>query len=287
MLLKWPVWTPPFWLYWALTKIKVIQPKKIWMQKGMSFAHYQAQEWKVVLSSAKFDPHKNDPLTAQPKTPMEWLRDENIRLTKREGLDEQGAADAFERQLGPSWQGLEKAPLHVKAIWVLSALNLSRDKRLATIRDRLTEIYSAGGGNTVNEVKALLSPVLKDKKFKTFFLQRGARHAFTNTATIGIYGRCGPMKEWEGGHTGVLPTSNFLWLLPLDRTLFFALNNVGRRSFHIEGAGAIAHYHAERVSGGPMASPQVDHAVDGLIKYLDMQTVTDIQEFFHIEKVFD
>lgn len=44
---------------------------------------------------------------------------------------------------------------------------------------------------------------------------------------------------------GVLPTSEFLWLRPLNRQLYYLLNNLGRRTVWSECAGPWAHFLAE------------------------------------------
>ena len=44
---------------------------------------------------------------------------------------------------------------------------------------------------------------------------------------------------------GVLPTSQFLWLRPVNRTLHYLLNNFGRRTVWIECAGPWTHFLAE------------------------------------------
>lgn len=268
-----------------LIRSKVISERKEWIAKGMSFAHYQASHWKVALAGAHFDPDKDDANQEPARTPMEWLRDNKIRLTKREGLDEEAAAKAFKEQLGPTWQGIEKAPVHVQAICMLAALNVKRDKKVNALRDRLTEIYVLGRGNPA-AVRQALAPFLADKQVVTAINKRASRHAFVNTATIGIYGWGGPMKEWGGGDAGVLSSSMFRWLKKVDRTLWYCLNNVGRRAFHVEGAGGVAHFFAERVSGTALGEEKIDTALEGLLKYLDDQVIDDLDHFFRVEKEF-
>lgn len=268
-----------------LIKGKVISERKEWAAKGMSFAHYQASHWKVALAGAHFDPDKEDANQEPARTPMEWLRDNKVRLTKREGIDEEAASRALKAQLGPTWQGVEKAPAHVQAICVLAALNVKRDKKVNSLRDRLTEIYVLGGGDE-KAVREALAPFLADKKISGAINKRGSRHAFTNTAAIGIYGWGGPMKEWGGGDAGVLSSSMFRWLKKADRTLWYCLNNVGRRAFHIEGAGAVAHFFAERVVGNALGEEKCDTALEGLLKYLDEQAIEDLDLFFRVEREF-
>ncbi|MGU3402130.1 secretion/conjugation apparatus DotM-related subunit [Methylobacterium brachiatum] len=43
--------------------------------------------------------------------------------------------------------------------------------------------------------------------------------------------------------------SEFLWLKKVDRRLWYAMSNLGRASFHVEGIAAIAHFREEKVHG--------------------------------------
>lgn len=68
---------------------------------------------------------------------------------------------------------------------------------------------------------------------------------------------------------GILITSDLIWLRPIDRSLFYALNNTGRNNIKnatalVEGAGVIAHYMVEESLGFACINPEVDKAVDGL-----------------------
>jgi hypothetical protein len=67
---------------------------------------------------------------------------------------------------------------------------------------------------------------------------------------------------------GKLTTVDFIWLKPIDRNLYFALNNMGRRTGWPESAGAAAHLSAEEVMEGPIFEPYVEKAVDALEKSL-------------------
>ena len=266
----------------------LVKNKRLWVQKGVSFAHFQASHWRVALAGAHFDPNKDDKAQAPAQTPFEWLKDQKIRLSKREGLDEEAAKLSFERQLGPTWQGIEHAPAYIQGICVMAALNLKKDKDgCKNLRDRMTEFYVLNPAKADALTREIIAPYLANPGIKAAIDRRGARHGFTNSAVIGIYGWGGPMKEWGGGKSGVLSSSMFRWLKRVDRTLWFCLNNVGRRAFHIEGAGAVAHFQAERVVSIPLGDPNVDDAVEGLANYIEDSGVMDLDEFFHQEKEFE
>jgi intracellular multiplication protein IcmP len=63
---------------------------------------------------------------------------------------------------------------------------------------------------------------------------------------------------------GVLATSEFLWLKPVDRQLWYMLNSVGRQTAFIEVSGLFAHWLAEKAFKCPLKTPMVREAVIGL-----------------------
>lgn len=259
---------------------RLFKSGKEWVAKGTSFVHYQASHWRVTLAGAHFDPDRDDPVQQRQMSPLEWMRHYKIGLTKKEGLDAEAATVVFARQLGSSWQGVRKAPYYVQAICVMAALNARRDGRLGALRDRLTEVHVLQPAKAEALSGELLAPFLGNADLTEAIDKYGSKHAFMNTAVIGIYGAGGPMAAWGGGEAGVLSTSMFRWLKPLDRTLWYCLNNVGRRAFHIEGAGGVSHFQAERILQQPLADPYVDGAIEGLESYLEEAGVetTDIKK---------
>jgi hypothetical protein len=70
---------------------------------------------------------------------------------------------------------------------------------------------------------------------------------------------------------GVLASSQFLWLRPLDRPLWYALNQCGGRAAWAEGFAAWAHYAAEEKAGMPLAEPHLVQAVTALREALAVQ----------------
>ncbi|MDR1394797.1 MAG: hypothetical protein LBK52_01325 [Deltaproteobacteria bacterium] len=71
--------------------------------------------------------------------------------------------------------------------------------------------------------------------------------------------------------SGVLPTSLFIWLKPADRTLFYALNQVGLRTAWAEAAGPWSHFVAERRAGRPLNGASVSLAIEGLWTGLEQE----------------
>ena len=69
-----------------------------------------------------------------------------------------------------------------------------------------------------------------------------------------------------GGHRddGVVPCSEFLWLKPLDRRLWYMLNSIGRQTPFAEVGGPFAHWRAEKEMGRRCLVPMIDEAIKAL-----------------------
>jgi intracellular multiplication protein IcmP len=88
-----------------------------------------------------------------------------------------------------------------------------------------------------------------------------ARHGMLESLMLGLLAEA----RRRGG---VLASGEFTWLKGVDRPLWYALNNLGRRGFHVEGLAAMAHYRGELVAGQAGAEPRVGAAVETLLETL-------------------
>jgi hypothetical protein len=246
----------------------ITSERKEWERTSPSFLGYQSIAWKTSMVSMRFRPDARN-IPEPSKTPAEWVL-ENVKVpdgVDRIPLDEFIAAcrRAMESQLGQPWRNWSKAPAHVQALFGLMYVNRYKgDAESRKVAESLTKAFVSSSGRKRD--KALLEvvrPMLADAKFSSRVKKWTSRHAWTNTAVIAVYGRCGPFQDWGGGDAGVLPTSSFLWLKEIDRPLWYALNNVGRRAFHVEGAGAICHFFHERMADQPLETPMFDEAIMG------------------------
>jgi hypothetical protein len=70
---------------------------------------------------------------------------------------------------------------------------------------------------------------------------------------------------------GVLPSSLWIWLKPTDRSLFYALNQLGGRCAWIEAAGVWSHHMSEARAGKALEEPAVVPAVDALVAALQKE----------------
>jgi len=172
-------------------------------------------------------------------------RTEKIEVT----IIKSKANQVFVRQLGKTFQGVAKMPIHYRALFAIFAAKANAD------RDNCTALLyqiaiSADKGNKLNFNGA--DELLK-KHLPSKVVQRVINnHAFELTlmATMLSVARM----------DGVLASAEFLWLKPYDRRLWYVLNTVGRRTAPPEIAGVYAHWLAEKAIGRKLTVPMVEQA---------------------------
>jgi intracellular multiplication protein IcmP len=155
-------------------------------------------------------------------------------------------------QLGPRWYGYEALPMHLKALFAVSAARLNSDKTSGEML--LDQIAISSQGDKLNFSGA---ETLMRKHGNTKVVQKIVQlHGYVTTALASL------LKVSR--EAGVLSTSEFLWLKKIDRRMWYMLNSVGRHTAIVEISGAFSHWVAENKLGLPLYVPMVDEAVRGL-----------------------
>lgn len=168
------------------------------------------------------------------------------------GLLRSEAHQVFAMQLGSNWQGVEKLPMHTKALFAVFACRANRDEPNAkAILDRVAT-SSPTGSLDFSGVEEILN------KYKDTVLVKRAieRHGFVLTVMASMLDLA--------RQDGVLASADFLWLKVVDRPLWFMLNAVGRQTPPSEVAGPVAHWLAEKKLGRRISVPMVEEAVKAL-----------------------
>ncbi|OGT44068.1 MAG: hypothetical protein A3F13_02365 [Gammaproteobacteria bacterium RIFCSPHIGHO2_12_FULL_40_19] len=204
------------------------------------------------------------------KLPLDFCRTHDLLLMKVVAgkkvwtMKQKPAYRLFALQLGPMWKGLEFLPIHLKALAVVCLARATNQRPIAKAILSQVAISAASGKLDFTGVSDHLKQ-FKDHKIVNW-LDR--RHAYVTTwmATLLQVARS----------DGVLASSEFLWLKPVDRRMWFMLNNVGRRTSFIEVAGAYSHWKAEQKVGRALKTPMVKGAVDALDEAL--QNVLYVEE---------
>ena len=201
---------------------------------------------------------------AEALSPDEWMKYYRIARSP-EGIDREAATAAFAAQLGPRWQGARALPLAVRALFAVCALKIARQREQAdTLLGRLAQAVETKGGvmrfKPDLALRREIDQIVRDPAAGGLAEQVAARHAFATPAMLHVL-------THARDRAGVLAPAQFVWLRGINRALWYPLNNLGRRAFHPEAAGAMAHFEAELAANRPLLTPKVKNAVDALEKY--------------------
>lgn len=239
-----------------------------------SFIKMQAKMWPVISPIVDFNPIKSSarapgdvvpdklPMFAEPLSPEEWISYHRIQLTNGV-VDREATRRALILQLGPRWAGIENQAPYFRALYAAFALKGAQKREESDeFLGQIALCWSAKTGfNMTPEVAAEVKKILSDPKFTDKANEIAAQHAYRTTAMCGVL-------RWARSMGGVLAPGQFVWLRGQDRNLWYALNNLGRRSFHSEGMGAMAHFLAEQAAKKPLPIPRVDTAVVTINQFL-------------------
>jgi intracellular multiplication protein IcmP len=224
------------------------------------------------------EPEKTPRPADYAQTPEEWIALHASR--KGVGFVEAAARRALAAQLGPRWRGPEHAAPQVRAMFTVFALHLAEHRTQAQrLLGELSEALADPGQETsagpasplvlpeavIAKVDALLATLGFDIRSPAEHVT--AAHAYTHPALMSLLNA-------SRLAAGVLAPAQFAWLKLVDRPLWYALHSLGYetegfgRYLHpnprIEAAGARDHWAAERIAKRPLASPDIDRALEAI-----------------------
>jgi intracellular multiplication protein IcmP len=239
------------------------------------FIKTQAKMWPVIAPIVKFNPIHSSarapgdvipdkmPLFAEALSPEEWIAFHRINVVNNIP-DRDATRRAFLLQLGPRWTGsFSGQPMYMKALIAACALKGAQHREDSdNLLGRIALCWSAEGGLQLDiKLTSEIEKILRDDKLGGPALGVANNHAYRTTAMLG-------MLLWARSRGGVLAPAQFLWLRGTDRALWYALNNLGRRAFLPEGAGAMAHFMAEQNARKALPIPRIDTAIVTLNQYM-------------------
>lgn len=237
------------------------------------FIRVQSATFPYIKPFVKFNPLKQPfrapgspvpaelPLFAEALGPEEWLAYNQIPTPDGQ-LDRDALKTAFEKQLGAEWRGPMKLDSHKQVL--LAAFCLKAARKREDSDAMLGELAACWSGSSLHIPSKLLRKarsVLRNGNISRTALSKANQHAFETTALL----RALATAREEGG---VLASAQFVWLRGYDRTLWYPLNNLGRQTYHMEAAGAMSHYKAEKMTSRPIPRPQMDGAVEAICEYM-------------------
>lgn len=240
-------------------------------------AKAQEEIWPQIKPVAPLDLIKTDirkGLWAMSLTPMDFckqkkliieeeimpLEDELLRRKRTIAKLDKGKANAlFTLQLGRLWRGCEALPPYLQALFGVFAAKANGDRDLAyATLAALSNSYNTEK-NTINCADIYTGGPLalchKYMKVKSVQLVTTS-HAYELTVMASML----ELARYDG----VLSSSDFLWLKPIDRKAWFVLNGIGRRTPVCEAAGIFAHWLAEKELGRKSILPMIESATVAL-----------------------
>lgn len=247
-----------------------------------TFIKAQARVWPVITPITNFNPSKHSarilgqavpeklPLFAEPLAPEEWLSFHRIPVVN--GVpDREATRRAFSLQLGPRWTGYQDLPPYMQALCAAFAMKgVQKREESDLFLGRISICWTHDKGYQLTpELMKEIRAILKDPEVGGKALAIANKHAYRTTVLLG-------MLKWARFMGGVLAAAQFLWLRGVDRELWYSLNNQGRRTFHTEGAGALAHFMAEEQAQKALPIPRMDTAIVTLNIYMGGDTPIQI-----------
>jgi intracellular multiplication protein IcmP len=227
----------------------------------------ERENWPQITPIASLDLvslHVDEGPWAMAMTPMQFAKKHQLlqeeravgTTLKRSGVDvsvrRNEAYRIFSLQLGPYWTRVEDLNIHTRALFAVFAARANRDRDGASKLLMQIAASTHSGQLDFSGTDELLN---KHKNFKPV-LKVVQRHAFVLTVMAAM------LKLGRGD--GVVASADFLWVKPVDRTLWFMLNCVGRQTPCAEVSGPFAHWLAEVKFGRRLLVPMIDEAVNAL-----------------------
>lgn len=203
------------------------------------------------------------------QTPLQFAQ--HRKLLNGVALDPDRAERAFVLQLGKLWVGPERLNPTTKALFgifaalvhykkttesgALSNMNKGEVAKFKAIKDQVDAalrelvVSRSGGAPVYTKAQALFDQFAHSPHVETVC----ARHAYQRTVMVAMF--------FGADEAGIFPPNFFLWLRPIDRTLWLSLNCVRRRTYFSEVGGVYAHYLAETTALHKIEEPMVGKAV--------------------------
>lgn len=235
-----------------------------------SFRDFQKKIYPQIIAPSKVDLIKadiNEGPWASSYTPLQFARKYKLldvivnpnpnpllgELPKVAKLKEGKARQVFAAQLGYMWQGVDKLPIHQKALFAVFAAIANQDRKTGI---GLLKQFNVSLLYKDTPDFSGVEEVVKKYKNSKLIKKVEKRHAYVITFMAALL---------ELARTdGVLASADFVWLKPIDRKMWYMLNNVGRRAAFSEVAGAIAHWRIESRMQRKLTTPMVEEAVKAL-----------------------
>ena len=209
-------------------------------------------------------------------TPIEFAKKNKLLIRgedDRVSVDRLKSRILFSEQLGPIWTSVDVLPDHQRALFAAFCLfvDYKRDEAEALLEQfslSATKDSVVSGKLDYKGVDKLLAKYSDHPKVMEILSQ----HSYVMTVFSQLI--------TQARTTGIVSASSFLWLKPIDRKLWYVLNNVGRKAVYVETGAVTAHWLAEIKLGYALKKPMVDRVADALEDAVSSRVVdaADIRE---------
>lgn len=228
--------------------------------------------WAMAMSPIQFA--KRNKLVSIELAPLAHSQFSKVQAPEyKVTLDRVRAERAFSVQLGRPWQGVEAMLPHRRAIFAVFAARGGRDSKAASELVAQLCRSAADGELDCTGADELWKKHYNQKRVES--ICRGHAYEFTVFISLLQFAR----------EDGVLAAADFLWVKPIDRRLWYVINNVGRQTPNVEVGGIFSHWYYETALKRPLNAPRVDGAVLALeIALSELNYVPTEQEKAEIQQ---
>lgn len=228
-------------------------------------ASYDAGHWQIARSPAQFALEhgllmdRDGKAFSVEEAFQDGLADTELPAYGQAHLDEAKTLATLQKQLGKPFAGFEELAPERKALACAFLAYASGDKEgCLSILDAVSISYL--------EKEAPSCPILSQDGFQKRLTKTWDKHQKILADPLLV--RHGAFElPWfmalitRARKKGVLASSQFLWLRPLDRPLWYAIHQCGGRAAWAEAFASWAHYSAEEKAKKPLPEPHLSHAV--------------------------
>lgn len=246
----------------------------------------QSKQWPVISPIQDFSPTDANarkpgeavpadlPMFAEALSPEEWIAHQRIPIVNKIP-DKDALRRAYLAQLGPRWTGLSCMTPAQRCLFAAFALKGAQKRKDS---DNLLGRIAVHWNHKTDfmptlELMTEVDKLIADPKIGGEAMKVANRFAYRTTALLGVL-------KWARERGGVLAPATFLWLRGHDRALWYPLNNLGRRAYHAEAAGAMGHFMAEKNAMKPLPIPRLETAILTITQYwgINNPTVPPLEE---------
>ena len=176
-------------------------------------------------------------------------------------LDRKVTAALLEKQLGDRFESWDALPTHLKGLSAALMAHASGDKKAAQkLMDQMSLSFiegMAGSRPMVLDIRGADALATQYGQSKEVVRATQLHNRFVSTWMMALLDfQCGGARA-----KGVVCTSQFIWLRPADRTIFYALNQMGGRRPWIEAAGPWSHFYLEESARLSIDSPDFTQTI--------------------------